>query len=208
METLDNRLSLPEITLNFQSTLRPYQEQAIAGFLAKDFGVLEAGTGSGKTVMGLAIIAARKQPALVLVHTKELLYQWQERARQFFGIKTGLIGDGHFDIQLVTIGVVNSVRANLEKLTNLFGHLVVDECHRLPSTLFTETVSAFPAKYMLGLSATPYRRDGLDKLIGWYLGQHRVTVDAAVLRQVGAVLRPKIIARETGFDFWYQDNYQ
>ena len=207
VEIVDNRLSLPEIDLTFQGSLRPYQEQAVSGTLAKDFGVLEAGTGSGKTVMALPIIAARKQPALVICHTKELLHQWRERIRQFLGIETGLIGDGHFDIRPVTIGIVNSVRANLERLTSAFGHLVVDECHRVPSTLFTETVSAFQAKYMLGLSATAFRRDGLDPLIGWFIGQHRVTVDAEVLRQVGAILRPRIICRETDFNYWYRDDY-
>lgn len=207
-EIVDSRLSLPEIGLHFSGSLRPYQQQAISGILSKDLGVLEAGTGSGKTVMALSIIAARRQPALVLVHTKELLYQWQDRARQFLGIETGLLGDGHLNVQPVTIGIVNSVRSNLEKLTLLFGHLVIDECHRVPSSLFTETASAFPAKYALGLSATPFRRDGLDPLIGWFIGAHKVSVDATVLREVGAVLRPTIITRETGFNFRYQDNYQ
>ena len=204
---IDNRLTLQAIDLTFTGNMRPYQDQAVTGILSKEFGVLEAGTGSGKTVMGLAIIAERKQPTLVLCHTKELIYQWQERTRQFLGIETGLIGDGHFDIQPVTIGIVNSVRANLDKLTPCFGHLVVDECHRVPSTLFTETVSAFPTRYSLGLSATPYRRDGLDKLIGWFVGQHRVTVDVAILRQVGAILRPKVIIRETEFRYPFNDDY-
>lgn len=207
VEIVDNRLSMPEIDLAIHGNLRLYQEQAVAGILVKDFGVLEVPTGGGKTVVALAIIAARRQPALIVVHTKELLYQWRDRARQFLEIETGLVGDGHFDVRPVTVGIVNSVRANLEKLANLFGHLVVDECHRVPSTLFTGTVSAFPAKYMLGLSATPYRRDGLDQLIGWSIGAHKVTVDTTVLQQVGAVLRPKIITRETDFRYSYADDY-
>ncbi len=207
VKIIDNRLSLPEIDLSFGGQLRPYQQQAVEGSHVKEFGILEAGTGSGKTIMALAIIAARRQPTLILVHTKELLYQWQDRIKDFLGIEAGLIGGGHFDIQPVTVGIVNSVRAHLHKLTDKFGHLVVDECHRVPSTMFTETVSAFPAKYMLGLSATPYRRDGLDKLIGWYIGSHRVSVNTAILQQVGAVLRPKIISRETNFNYSYNDDY-
>lgn len=207
VEIVDNRLSLPEIDLAFRGNPRPYQLQAIDGIMAKHFGVLEAGTGSGKTIVALAIIAARKQPALVLVHTSELLYQWQERARQFLGIEAGLIGDGKFDIRPVTIAIVNSVRANLDGLTTAFGHLIVDECHRTPSSMFSEVVRAFPAKFSLGLSATPYRRDGLDPLIGWFVGAHKVTVDTAVLREVGAVLRPKIISRETDFRYSYNDDY-
>ena len=204
---VDERLALSEIDLSFDGQLRPYQQQAVAGVLSKDFGVLEAGTGSGKTIMALSITAARKQPTLILVHTKELLHQWQDRIRQFLNIEAGLVGDGKFNVQPVTVGIVNSVRANLEKLVPLFGHVIVDECHRVPSTMFTETVKAFPAKYLLGLSATPYRRDGLDKLIGWFIGNHKTTVDRATLREVGAVLRPKIVTRETRFDYWFNDDY-
>jgi superfamily II DNA or RNA helicase len=200
VEIQDNRLSLPGIGIEFNGNLRAYQEQAVQGMLAKEFGVLEAGTGAGKTVMGLAIIAARKQPSLILVHTKELLYQWRDRVQQFLGIEAGLLGDGKGDIQPVTIGIVNTVKKHLPDW-------VVDECHRVPSTLFSEAATAFPAKYMAGLSATPYRRDGMGRLIGWFIGLHRVTVDMATLHEVGAVLRPKIITRETGFSYVYDDDY-
>lgn len=207
-EVLDNRHSLPDIDVQFNGVLRPYQQQAVDGILVKEQGVVEAGTGSGKTVMATATIAARKQPTLILVHTKELLYQWQNRIKTFLGIDAGLVGAGKFDIQPITIAIVNTARKHLNKLPQHFGHLVVDECHRVPSTLFTEVVTAFNAKYMLGLSATPYRRDGLSKLIGWYLGLHRVRVNMAVLHETGAVLHPEIVIRETNFRYSYADDYQ
>ncbi len=204
----DRRRRLPENNITFQGTLRPYQHQAVQQILKRDFGVLEAGTGSGKTIMALSIIAERKQPTLILVHNKELLYQWRNKIKSFLGIEAGLIGDGKFNVQPITIGIVNTVKNHLHCLTEHFGHLIVDECHRVPSSLFTDAVTAFDSHYMLGLSATPYRRDGLSKLIGWYLGEHRVTVDIATLHQVGAVLRPKIINRETDFNYIYCDDYQ
>jgi len=182
--------------------------QAVDGILGREFGVLEAGTGSGKTVMALAIIASRQQPTLVLVHTKELLYQWRDRIKTFLGIEAGLIGDGHLDIRPVSVGIVNTVRKQLDSLVERFGQVVVDECHRVPSTLFSEALRAFPAHYMLGLSATPYRRDGLDKLIAWHCGEHRAKVERTVLHEVGAVLRPKVHTVETGFNYWYSDDYQ
>lgn len=207
VEIIDQRRLLPEINLEFQGALRAYQQQAVQGILAKDFGVLEAGTGSGKTVMALFIIAARKQPTLVLVHNKELLHQWKDRIKTFLGADAGLVGAGKFDIQPITVGIVNTVKKHLSTLPKHFGHLVVDECHRVPSSLFSESVAAFDSRYMLGLSATPYRRDGLDKLIIWYLGIHRVPVEITTLHQVGAVLRPKIIKRETDFRYFYEDDY-
>ncbi len=208
VEIIDNRLELQEIDLNFKGTLRPYQQQATLGALAKDFSVLEAGTGAGKTIMGLAIIAARRQPTLVVVHSKELLHQWRNRIQQFLGIEAGLIGDGRFEVQPVTVGIVNSVKKTLPGLVNRFGHLVVDECHRVPSSLFSEAVTAFPAKYALGLSATPYRRDGLHQLISWFIGLHKQTVEMSTLHHVGAVLRPKIITKATDFRWRYDDDYQ
>lgn len=208
VEIIDRRRTLSRPSLEFKGDLHSYQQQAVEGMLSKDFGVLEAGTGAGKTVMALALIAARKQPTLILIHTKELLHQWQERIKTFLGIDAGLIGDGRFDIQPITVAIVNSARKHLDELPKAFGHLVVDECHRVPSTLFTETTAAFATKYMTGLSATPYRRDGLGKLIGWYLGSHRVKVGMSVLHDSGAILHPKIIRRETAFRYAYADDYQ
>ena len=208
VEIEDNRLVLPEIDLAFRGNLRPYQQQACRGAMDSSMSVLEAGTGSGKTVMACAVIAARKQPTLILVHTKELLHQWRERIEQFLGVDAGMIGDGKFEVQPLTVGIVNTVRNRLDELVDRFGHVVVDECHRVPATLFTETVTAFPAKYLLGLSATPYRNDGMDSLIGWFVGEHRVRVDMKTLQQVGAVLRPKVIERQTDFMYHYFDDYQ
>ena len=207
VEVEDNRLVLPEIDLTIRGSQRPYQQQAAAGATESTMSVVEAGTGSGKTVMACAIIAARKQPALVLVHNKELLHQWCERIEQFLGVEAGLIGDSQFNVRPVTVGIVNTVRNRLDELVDRFGHVVVDECHRVPASMFTETVTAFTARCLLGLSATPFRNDGLDSLIGWFVGEHRVQVDMAVLHQVGAVLRPKIVERETDFQYRYDDDY-
>lgn len=77
----------------------------------------------------------------------------------------------------------------------------------MPSSLFSKVVTAFPAKYALGLSATPYRRDGLDRLIGWFIGLHKQTVEITTLHQVGAVLRPKIVTKATDFQYRYTDDY-
>ena len=207
VEVEDNRLVLPEIDLAFRGNLRPYQAQTCSSALDSSMSVMEAGTGSGKTVMACAIIATRRQPTLVIVHTRELLYQWHERIEQFLGIEAGLIGDGKVELQPVTVAIVNTARKHLDTLVPLFGHIVSDECHRVPASMFTDTVTAFPARYLLGLSATPFRRDSLDKVIGWFIGEHRVQVDMAVLHQVGAVLRPKIFERETGFRYRYNDDY-
>jgi superfamily II DNA or RNA helicase len=204
----DNRRTLPEVDFTFQGQLRPYQKEAVQAALQREFGVIESGTGSGKTIIALAIIAQRQQPTLVLVHTKELLYQWAARVEEFLGISPGLLGDGHNDIQPVTIGIVNSARSRLADLPQYFGHICVDECHRVPASLFTEVVKAFDCRYSLGLSATAFRRDGLTRLIYYSLGDRVHQVDEVELQTTGAVLKPDYIQIETGFTYNYRGEYQ
>jgi len=207
-EIRDLRLTLPEVDLRFNGELRPYQKEAVRDALGHDFGVIEAATGSGKTVIGLAVIAARRQPALVMVHTRELFYQWAGQIERFLGIGAGLVGDGRNTTGPVTVAIVNSARRRIDELKERFGLVCVDECHRVPSSMFTEVVKNFPGRYSLGLSATAFRRDGLTDLIHLYLGDTVHRVDQQRLEQSGAVLRPEFIQRPTSFRFFYRDNYQ
>lgn len=205
----DERLLLPEEQLVFTGSLRPYQDKAVVAAEKRSFGVLEAGTGSGKTVMALAIIAARKQPTLIVVHTKELLYQWQARVQEFLGCLPGLVGDGHFDIQPISVAIVNTARKRIHELAPSFGHLVVDECHRVPAALFTDVVSSFPGHYLLGLSATAFRSDeGLTKLIYFYMGDRFHKVDQEELQATGAIIKPELIRCKTTFQYRYRGDYQ
>jgi superfamily II DNA or RNA helicase len=205
---IDQRRVLPEVEFTFNGELRPYQREAFDAMVRRDLGVLESGTGSGKTVIGLAIIAHRRQPTMVLVHTKELLYQWADQIDKFLGLKAGLIGDGHFEIEPVTVAIVNSARNRLEGLPEQFGQICVDECHRVPTSLFTEVVTAFDCRYALGLSATAFRRDGLTNLIHLYLGERVHRVASGDLHASGAVLKPQFIQKSTEFSYGYRGNYQ
>ncbi|MFC1843827.1 DEAD/DEAH box helicase [Thermodesulfobacteriota bacterium] len=205
----DQRRRLAEIDFDFQGELRPYQQKAVQDILRRHFGVLVATTGSGKTVMALEVIARRCQPTLILVHSRELMYQWEERIRQFLGIQAGLIGDSKFDIQPLSIAIVNTARKRLDELSPCFGHLIVDECHRVPATLFTEVVKRFDTYFMLGLSATAYRReDGLTRLIYLFMGDRVHQVDSKELTATGAVLKPEFIQKATDFKYVFRGNYQ
>ncbi len=205
---IDQRRTLPEADILFKGELRPYQLQAFDETVARDFGVIESGTGSGKTVIGLAIIAHRRQPTLILVHTKELLYQWAAQIETFLDRQAGLIGDGHFNIEPVTVAIVNSARNRLKGLPEQFGQICVDECHRVPASLFTDVVTAFDCRYALGLSATAFRRDGLTELIHLYLGERVHRVATGDLHASGAVLKPEFIQKMTEFSYGYRGNYQ
>ncbi len=205
-QIIDQRRTLPSVYFTFAGVLKEFQQQATTDVLGRDFGVLQAPTGSGKTVMALAIIAQRRQPTLVIVHSKELMDQWIERIEQFLSIpqeEIGIIGNGKRQIgDRITVGIVNSVYPIAEEIQVHIGHLVIDECHRCPSRTFIDAVTAFDCKFMLGLSATPYRRDGLTKLIGWHLGR-KIEVKQADLTEEDIILDVEVILRETIFTSSY-----
>jgi superfamily II DNA or RNA helicase len=199
----DQRRILQEVNFRFMGNLKGFQEEAVGAMSAWDFGTLAAPTGSGKTVMALALVAQRKQPTLIIVHTKELMDQWVERIVNFLtvpSIEIGRIGGGKQNLgERVTVGMVQTLYKCAAKVAPHFGHLVVDECHRVPSRTFTKAVTAFDTKYMLGLSATPWRRDGLTQLIYWHLGDKVHEVEREGLIEAGAILTAEIIIRETQF---------
>lgn len=199
----DKRRKLNEISSAFKGSLKPFQKIAVNAMLARDFGTLSAPTGSGKTVMALYIIAHRRQPTLIIVHTKELAYQWINRIQEFLDLSSadiGLIGDGKISQgQDITVALVQSLYKRAGEVSKGIGHLVVDECHRAPSRTFTEAVKAFDSRFMLGLSATPYRRDGLSKLIFWHLGDIHHVVELDGLVAGGVILDVEVVFRKTRF---------
>ncbi len=203
----DQRRRLKSVNFTFSGRLKPFQKVAVDKMLAKDFGTLSSATGSGKTVMALYIIAKRKQPALIIVHTKELAAQWVARIGTFLGIESGdvgFIGDGKKRIgEKITVALVQSLYKCADEAAENIGFLLVDECHRCPSRIFTEAVSCFDSQYMLGLSATPYRRDKLSKLIFWHLGDKHHEVDKSQLIESGDVLPARVVFRQTHFSTRY-----
>jgi superfamily II DNA or RNA helicase len=200
----DLRRSLPPVIFSFRGELKPFQKNAVHKMLTRDFGTLNSPTGSGKTVMGLFMIAQRQQPALVVVHTKDLAYQWVEQITHFLNIpepQIGLIGSGKKQIgDAITVALVQSLYRCADVVSKRVGHIIVDECHRTPSRTFTDAVTEFDARFMLGLSATPFRRDNLSNLIFWHLGDVHHSVDKSLLIQEGHVLQAEIILRETDFE--------
>jgi len=200
----DRRRSLPEVDFWFSGELKDFQSQAMAAVHNKDFGTLAAPTGAGKTVIALAVVAARQQPALIVVHTRELLHQWLARIETFLHIpqeEIGVIGDGQRTVgQKITVALVQTLYKCAPQAAAHIGFLVVDECHRTPARTFTEAVTAFDCRYMLGLSATPWRRDGLSRLIYWHLGGKVHEVNREDLVEEGHILAAEVIFRKTDYE--------
>lgn len=186
----------------FHGELKPFQKQAVNTMLSKNEGTLCAPTGAGKTVMALYLVSQRKQPTIIIVHTKELLNQWVERVKTFLKIpasEIGRIGDGKLETgRLITIALVQTLR-NHSDLINDYGYLLVDECHRTPSKTFTNIIKEYSGKYMTGLSATPFRADRLTKVVGWYAGNILVKIPAKDLIAGGDIVGVAPVFRETFF---------
>ena len=197
----DKRRVLPQLDIHFCGKLRPYQKKALDTIYKKDFAVLESLTGSGKTVIALSLIAARQQPTLIIVSTVELLNQWHEMIGKFLAISAGRIGNGKFEIKSITVGIVNTVSKYLAKLPQYFGQIVFDEVHRMSCPRMIAVAKEFDCKMMFSCSATPYRRDGLTKVIHFYAGPLAHKIDPVELQDTGAVLIPEIQTRETEFNY-------
>ncbi len=171
----DRRYSVKAVKILTKINLRPDQERALKKLLQHDRCVLEALPGFGKTVVALQYIAKRRQPALIIVHTKELLQQWQKRIQEYCILKKGdigIIGDNKWKIgKLITIASQRTlVRRDLSEIKNVFGSVIIDECHHIPASTFISVVRQFDAPYFLGLTATPYRKDKLERLMVYVVG--------------------------------------
>jgi superfamily II DNA or RNA helicase len=181
IELNDERFTGEPVDVRFVGTLRIDQEAAVAAMLHHDAGVLCAPTAFGKTVTAAAMIAQRGVNTLVLVHRTELLKQWQERLQTFLGVGKGMIGTigggkakptGKIDIAVMQSlsrqGEVNSLVEN-------YGHIVVDECHHIGAVTFDAILKRIKARFVLGLTATPIRRDGQQPIIFMQCGPIRYT---------------------------------
>ena len=179
----DKRNAGSRLSVKFTGVLRKDQKQAIKAMLASDMGVLHAATAFGKTVAAAVMIAKRKTSTLILVHRAELLRQWQERLVQFLDISStdvGSIGTGRYSPGgKVDIALLQTLarKENLAELLDAYGHIIVDECHHLPAFSFEGILKQAKARYVLGLTATPARRDGHHPIIFMQCGtiRHSVT---------------------------------
>ncbi|NJE02497.1 DEAD/DEAH box helicase [Thermococcus sp. JdF3] len=141
-------------------SMRRYQGRAVKKALREKMGVLALPVGSGKTVVGLRIIHELDLSALIVVHTKELLYQWADKVREVLGVEPGIVGDNKWDEKDVTIAMIQTLLSRgADKLRNEYAILMFDECHRTSAAeKFYQLGLSLPQIYRFGLSATPWRR--------------------------------------------------
>ena len=178
-ELQDERLARRKVTAKFTGSLRKDQKAAVREMLKHEVGVLCAPTAFGKTVAAAALIARRKVSTLVLVHRTELLRQWQERLAGFLEISKGglgVIGGGKKKPSgKIDIAVMQSLsrRKDLGELLDQYGQIIIDECHHLSAFSFEAILKQAKARFVVGLTATPIRRDGHHPIIFMQCGPIR-----------------------------------
>lgn len=203
-EVADERFAGVPLDVSFQGRLTAAQTDAAHALLAHDIGILSATTGFGKTVVGAWLIAARKVNTLVLVHRRQLLDQWRERLAAFLGLPAesiGQIGAGKTKpTGLLDVGVIQSLsrKGSVKNVVADYGQVVVDECHHLSAFSFEHVLRQVKARYVVGLTATPVRKDGHHPIIMMQCGPIRFRTDA----RKEAASRPfqhLVVPRQTGF---------
>ena len=187
----------------FSATLRSEQRAAVDAMVAHDFGVLVAPPGSGKTVMGAALIAARQRNTLVLVHTQPLVEQWRAQLATLLGMdlkEIGVISGGKRKVTgRLDVATLQSLThgESVDDIVAQYGHVIVDESHHVPAVSFERVLSAVRAKFVTGLTATPRRRDGLQPIAEMQLGPVRHVVTISGEANEDAVVR-RLLVRPTG----------
>ena len=183
LEISDERTNGTPLEHRFNGTLTPVQEQAVRTLQEHDIGVFVAPPGVGKTVVGIHMIAARARSTLILVHRQNLLDQWRNQLALFLSLplKTiGQIGGGrrkpNGELDVAMLQSLERKGAVADQVAG-YGHVIVDECHHIPAFSFERVLAETRAHYMLGLTATPQRRDGHHPILHMQLGPTRFSVN-------------------------------
>ena len=175
----DERLVGKPIEAEFHGKLRPTQKEAVAKVLRHDEGLICAPTAFGKTAVAAWLIAKRKTNTLVMVHRQQLLDQWRERLAMFLEIpidEIGQIGGGKTKrTGNIDVAVIQSLHREQEvkDFVAEYGHVIVDECHHLSAFTFERVMRQVKAKFVVGLTATPTRKDGHHPIIYMQCGPIR-----------------------------------
>ena len=194
-EMEDERQQGRKINVDFKGELRPEQDKALKELIRYDNGILHAATAFGKTVVSSAIIAQKKINTLIILESSALIEQWKEALEKFLNINEGLptyetktgrvrkrkslIGtlQGAHDSMtgIIDIAMAGSLckKGMYHKMMNEYGLVLIDECHHSASETIANVLKEVKAKYVYGVTETPKRGDGLEKINYMLIGPIR-----------------------------------
>lgn len=195
----NERYAGKEIAVSFKGVLRSDQTAAVEEMLTHETGVLCAPTAFGKTIVAAAIVARRQVSTLILVHRIELLRQWQERLAAFLDLAKndlGFIGGGKQKPSgRIDIAVMQTLsrQQSLPELLNDYGQIIIDECHHIPAFSFESILKQARAQYVVGLTATPIRRDGHHPIIFMQCGPIRHSAERSETGSAHLEVWPRLL---------------
>lgn len=174
MEIQDKRLLEKTATPPLVLELRPQQIDVFNSLMQYDYALLIAPPGFGKTAIASAIIAERKVKTLILVNKTALIDQWKERLMSYFSIDgkaIGILGKGKNSLNgSLDVATLQSLK-NRPKLIEEYSQIIIDEAHHIPAVSFEIPLKRFKGKYVVGLSATPKRKDGMEAIMRLQCGE-------------------------------------
>jgi len=199
---VDNRRQYSTISVSFNGELLPDQFKSFETLSRHESGVFVAPPGSGKTVIACSLIAERKLPTLILVHRKQLVEQWKARLTEFLYLDKKSIGIFAVEEKkrtgIIDIGMLQTISKmkNENSQIDMYGFVIIDECHHVPAVSFESVLKRISALHFIGLTATPYRKDGHQAIIYMQCGP---IVSTMTETQAQTDLVKKVVIRETDF---------
>jgi superfamily II DNA or RNA helicase len=193
----DRRTTGSRINAAFAGTLTAEQRLAVDAMAADPTGVLVAPPGAGKTVMAAALIARRGVSTLIIVPSRALVEQWRARLAAFLELPPKsigtIVGGRRKPTGTIDVATIQSLArgGEVDAAVDGYGFVVVDECHHVPAVSTEQVLRSIPARFVLGLTATPHRRDGHQPIIRMQCGPTR----HAIRTRPNLTLR--VIRRET-----------
>lgn len=203
-EITDERFGGKPIRVRFNGELRELQEKTVSELVKHDMGVLSATTAFGKTVVAAWMIAKRKVNTLILVHWRQLMDQWKERLALFLEMPAksiGEIGGGRSKATgIVDVAMMQTLHreGKVKPVVADYGQVIIDECHHVSAFSFEQVLKQVKARYVLGLTATPVRKDGHHPIITMQCGPVRFRVTAKQYQEL-TEFEHLVIPRHTAF---------
>jgi len=192
----ETNIEMPDKFIN-DVKLRDYQNEAVKEFIKHKIGILEVGTGGGKTEISIDIIRMLKMKTLFIVDKVELLRQTKKRIESSLGIKVGQIGAGEEDIQDITVATIQTLNKNVTKYAEYLKGIrfvIFDETHKAAAKSYWKLSQyLLNTEYRLGMSGTAFRDDGNDMMINAVAGYKIFDLSSKVLIDKGWLIKPKIV---------------
>lgn len=207
----DKRFEGELMKFSFHGELSEIQREAAEKLVKQDHGIFVAPPGLGKTVVGIHMIAARGINTLVLVHRKPLLEQWRNQISSLLDIsidEIGQVGGGKNKANnVIDVAMLQTLerQGEIDSRIRNYGQIIVDECHHISAFSFERVMMEANAKYIIGLTATPYRRDGHQPIIVMQCGPVRYKISTK--KPSDSDMKHTLIVKHTNFSSsWIEED--